>query len=177
MRRVERNFLQLVGRERARIAAKVSLDLFANAFAWWNLRNEQSFRRIAKMRDQFGFSASAEARSIVRLVESAPEFGDELGWPPCERANLRAGLTVTDRPRPIGNMYRHCIRGILALRAIARLTVHSRAGTIEHDFEAKIAVYNAALRAREACEDALALATQVLDRFEQVAAPDQESRI
>jgi hypothetical protein len=74
-------------------------------------------------------------------------------------------------------MYRYCIRGILALRAIARLTVHCRAGTIEDDFEAKIAVDNAPLRARKACKDALALAAQVLDRFEQVAAPDHDSRI
>ena len=74
-------------------------------------------------------------------------------------------------------IYRHCIRGILALRAIARLTVHCRAGTIEDDFEAKIVVDNAPLRARKACEDALALAPQVLDRLEQIAAPDQKSRI
>ena len=177
MRRVERNFLELVGRERARIAAKVRLDVVANFFAWWNLRDEQAFRRIAKMRDEFGFFASAETRAIVRLVEPAPKFGDELGRPPRERANLRAGLSVTDRTRPVGNMHRYCIRGILALRAIARLTIHRRAGTIEDDFEAKVGVHNAALRAREACEDALALAAQVLDRFEQVAAPDQESRI
>jgi hypothetical protein len=38
-------------------------------------------------------------------------------------------------------------------------------------------VHDATLRPGEACEDALALAAQVLDCFEKVAAPDQVSRI
>ena len=84
---------------------------------------------------------------------------------------------MTDRTRSIGNMSRDEVRGILALRAVARLTIHCRAGTIEDYLEAKIGVRDAALRTREACEDALAFAAQVLDRFEKVAAPDQESRI
>jgi hypothetical protein len=74
-------------------------------------------------------------------------------------------------------MNRDEVRGILALRAIARFTVDCRAGTIEDHFKAKIGVHDATLRPGEACEDALALAAQVLDRFEKVAAPDQVSRI
>jgi hypothetical protein len=74
-------------------------------------------------------------------------------------------------------MNRDKIRGALALRAIARLTIHCRARPVEDHFEAKIGIRDAALRSCEAGEDALALAAQVLDRFEKVAAPDQVSRI
>ena len=84
---------------------------------------------------------------------------------------------MTDRTRPVGDMNRDKIRGVLALRAVARLTVDCRAGTVEDHLEAKVGVHDAALRSGETCEDALALAAQVLDRFEQVAAPYQESRI
>ena len=84
---------------------------------------------------------------------------------------------MTDGTRPIGDMNRDEICGILALRAVSRLTIHCRATTVEDHFETKVGVRDPALRAREACEDALALAAQVLDCFEQVAAPDQMSRI
>ena len=85
------------------------------------------------MRDQFGFLARAEPRSIVRLVEPAPKLGDELrSGCTASAANLRAGLAVTDRSRPLGNMTDDAYAGILALGAIARLTVGRRAGTIEH---------------------------------------------
>ncbi len=84
---------------------------------------------------------------------------------------------MTDRTSPVGDMNRDRVRGILALGAIARLAVHGRAGAVEDHFQAKIGIHDAALRPREPCEDALALAAQVLDRFEQVAAPDQRNRI
>jgi len=84
---------------------------------------------------------------------------------------------VTDRTCPVGDLNRDKIRGTLALRAITRLAVNGGAGTVEDHLEAQVGVHDAALRAREACEDALALAPQVLDRFEQIAAPCQDSRI
>ena len=84
---------------------------------------------------------------------------------------------MTDWTGPIGDMNRDKIRGVLALRAVTRLTIHCRAGTIEDHFEAKISVHNAALRPREACENAVALAAQIFDRFEKITAPDQVSRI
>ena len=84
---------------------------------------------------------------------------------------------MTNGSHAIGNVNRDKIRGILALRAVARLTIDGRAGTVEDHLEAKIGVRDAALRPNEPREDALALAAQVLDRFEQVAAPDQVSRI
>jgi hypothetical protein len=74
-------------------------------------------------------------------------------------------------------MHRDKIRGVLALRAVARLTVHCCARTIEDYFEAKVGVYDATIRPGEACEDALTLAAQILDCFEKVAAADQVSRI
>src|SRR5208337_4773425 len=129
------------------------------------------------MCDQFGLPSSAEPGAIVGFIESAPKFGDELRRTPRERADFRARLPVTDRARPVGYMNRDSVRGVLALGAVTRFTIHGCSGPIENDFEAKIGVHDAALRAREACEDALAFAAQVLDRFEQVAAPDQESRI
>ena len=129
------------------------------------------------MRDEFGFLARAETRAIVSLVEPAPQFGDEFCRTPRERANFRAGLTVTDRASSVGDMNRDKIRGILALGAVARLAIHRRAGTVEDHLEAQIGIHDAALRAREAREDALALSAQVLDRLEQIAASDQESRI
>ena len=129
------------------------------------------------MRDEFGFFAGAETCPIVSLTEPAPELGDELRRPARKRANFRARLTVTDRTRPVGDMNGDKIRCILALRAVTRLTIHGRAGTVEDDLEAEISVRDAGLRAGEACEDALALAPQVFDRFEQVAVLDQEARI
>jgi hypothetical protein len=129
------------------------------------------------MCDQLGLVSSAETRAIVGFAESAPKFGDEFRRPARQRANFRACLPVTYGPRPVGYMNRDSVRGALALRAVARLTIHGGARTIEDDFEAQIGVHNAALRAREACEDTFAFAAQVLDRFEQVAAPDQVSRI
>ena len=84
---------------------------------------------------------------------------------------------MTDGTSPVGDMNRNIIRGSLALRAIARLTIHCGAGTIEDDFEAKVGVHDATIRPGESCEDALALAAQVLDCFEKVTVPDQVSRI
>jgi hypothetical protein len=86
-------------------------------------------------------------------------------------------LTVTNRTRPVRDMNRDEIRGALALRAITRLTVDCRTQTIEDHLEAKVRVHDATLRSGETCEDALALAAQVLDCFKQIAAPYQESRI
>ena len=163
--------------ECARIAEKIRLDVVADFFARGNWSDHQAFRRVAEVRYQFGFFACAETRAIVGLPESAPQFADEFGRTACERANLRTGLAVADRTGPVGDLNRNKIRGILALRAVAWFAIHRGAGTVEDHFEAKISVIDAALRAREAREDALALAPQVLDRFEQVAAPNQESRI
>jgi hypothetical protein len=129
------------------------------------------------MRDEFSFFARAKTRSIVSLSQPPPKFCDQLVRTSRERANLTARLTVTDRTCSVGNLNGDEIRGVLALRAVARLTIHCRARTIEDHLEAKIGVRDAAIRPREACEDALALAAQVLDRFEQVAAAGQESRI
>jgi hypothetical protein len=86
-------------------------------------------------------------------------------------------LTVTDRTSPVGNLNRDKIRRILALRAVTRFAVNGGAGTVEDHFEAQVGIHDAAIRAREARKDALALAPQVLDRFEQIAAPCQDSRI
>src|SRR5271156_4615705 len=98
------------------------------------------------MCDELGFFARAETRAIVCLVETAAEFGDQLRRTTRERADLRAGLPMTDRSRPIGDLNRDKIRGSLALRAVARLPIHRRTGTIEDHLKAKIGVDDAALR-------------------------------
>ena len=110
------------------------------------------------MRDEFRLLACAEARASVSLVEPAPQFRDKFHRTSRERADFRAGLTVADRARPIGNVNGDRVRGILALRAVARLTIHRRAGTVEDHLEAQIGVHDAALRSREAGEDAFTLA-------------------
>ena len=129
----------------ARIQAKTRVDVVADFFAGWNLRNEEAFRGVAEVCDEIGFLAGAEARAIVGVGEPAPEFGDEFGRPAGQRANLSAGLTVTDRTGPVGDMNRDCVRSGFALRAVTRFTAHSGAGAIEDDFEAEIGVRDAAL--------------------------------
>ena len=143
----------------------------------WKLRNDQTVSSFAKMRDELSFFARAETGTIVRFAQPAPQFGYEFRRTTCKCADLRARLTMADGTRPIGDMNRDEICGILALRAVSRLTIHCRATTIEDHLETKIGIGDAALRAREARKDALALAAQVLDRFEQIAAPDQVRRI
>src|SRR5208282_3826956 len=177
VRCVERDSLELVGREREWIAAKARVDVVANYFARWNWRDQKPLRRVAEVSDDLGFFAGVETRAVISLVEPAPQFCYELSRPARERAYLGASLPVTNRTRPVGDMSRDRVCRTLALGAVARFTIHGGAGTIENDFEAKIGVHDSALRARESRKDPLALAAQVLDRFEQVAAPDQVSRI
>jgi len=141
------------------------------------LRNEQTVSSVVEVCDEVGFLACVETGTIVRFAKPATKFSYQLRRTTSERADLCAGLPVTDRTCAVGNVNRDEIRGILALRAVARLTIHGRTGTVEDDFEAKIGVGDATLRPCEPREDALALAPQVLDRLEQVAAPDQVSRI
>ncbi len=77
------------------------------------------------MRSAF-LRALKRARSYASL-KPATKFCDQLRGTTRERADLRAGLTVTDGTCPVGDVNRDEIRGILALRAVARLTIHGRA--------------------------------------------------
>src|SRR5215469_1825714 len=174
---VERNFLQLVGRKRARIAAVNCLEVIADFLSWRNRTDEQTLCRIAEVSEQFRLPASTESRAIVCLVESAPHFRNQLRRAARERADFRAGLAVADGARLVCDAYGNKVRRVLALRAVARFAIHRGSGTIEDNLETKIRVDGAAPGACEARKDALALAPQVLDRFEQVAARRQRSLI
>ena len=44
--------------------------------------------------------------SAAKVGEAAPEFGDEFGRPARQRANLGAGLAVTDGTARVGDMNR-----------------------------------------------------------------------
>src|SRR5260370_4573119 len=80
---------------------------------------------------------------------------------------------MADRYRAVANVHRNRESPPLALGAIARLSANCGATAVEDHFSAKVGIDEAPISASKAREDALALAAQVFNRLEQIAARHQ----